>query len=470
MSRRDRSYWRSLDELARAPEFLEQLEREFPDQSWDSVPPATRRQFLQVMGASVAFAGLTGCRWPREEIVPFAHRSEERIPGVPQRFATAFELGGCAVGMLVTSYDGRPIKAEGNPRHPDSRGALSALGQASVLGLYDPDRSRELVEQDQGQHFTRTWDDFSSFAREHFSVSGPVAGGAGLAILSEGSSSPTMAAMRSRLLEALPEARWYEWEAASRDNLREGCRIAFGRTLRLRPRLDRAQTIACFDADPLLADPAAVRLTHELVSSRHPESGSMSRLWVTEPTLTVTGAAADSRLPVASSSIPWVLVRVAHELVRGHGLTLPAEAAGLLDLDLEADMPGVDERWISELAADLARHPATAVILVGPRQAAAVHALALVLNQALGAIGSTLILSDDPHPERQGHSEAIAELARRLEGDEVNTLVILGGNPVYDAPVDLGFGDLLGRAATTIHLSLYNDETSRRATWHLPRA
>jgi molybdopterin-containing oxidoreductase family iron-sulfur binding subunit len=134
-------YWRSLDELARTPEFREAVRREFPDDEWDRLPLATRRQFLRVMGASLGLAGLTACRWPKEEIVPFAHRPEERVPGVPQQFATSLEMAGAALGVLVTSYDGRPIKVEGNPEHPDSLGAATAVAQASILGLYDPDRS-----------------------------------------------------------------------------------------------------------------------------------------------------------------------------------------------------------------------------------------------------------------------------------------------------------------------------------------
>ena len=144
------TYWRSLEELERSPEFQEAVRREFPDDDWDHLPPATRRQFLKVMGASLAMAGLTACRWPKEEIVPFAHRPEGRTPGVPQRFATSMEIGGAALGLLVTSFDGRPIKAEGNPLHPDSLGALSAVAQADLLQLYDPDRSRRLLLREGG--------------------------------------------------------------------------------------------------------------------------------------------------------------------------------------------------------------------------------------------------------------------------------------------------------------------------------
>jgi MoCo/4Fe-4S cofactor protein with predicted Tat translocation signal len=201
------TYWRSLDELSRTPEFAEAVRREFPNDEFDQLPPATRRQFLKVMGASLAMAGLTACRWPKEEIVPFAHRPENRVPGVPQHFATSMEIGGAALGMLVTSFDGRPIKAEGNELHPDSLGALSAVAQATVLQLYDPDRSRRLLLRENGQQFVKNWADFEAFAAEQFSPDG-----SGVAVLSEASSSPTLARLREDFLGSRPGARWYEYE------------------------------------------------------------------------------------------------------------------------------------------------------------------------------------------------------------------------------------------------------------------
>ncbi len=193
-------YWRSLDELAQTPEFQEAVQREFPNDEWDRLPPATRRQFLKVMGASIAFAGLTSCRWPKEEIVPFASRPEGRTPGVPEQYATAMEIGGSALGLLVTSLDGRPIKNEGNPLHPDSLGALPAIAQADILQLYDPDRSERLVYRQSGQDFVKTWDDFDAWAGEAISGTGQ-----GVAVLAEPSSSPSMARLRARFDEILPD-------------------------------------------------------------------------------------------------------------------------------------------------------------------------------------------------------------------------------------------------------------------------
>ena len=453
-------YWRSLDELTRTPEFVEAVRREFPDDDWDQLPPATRRQFLKVMGASLAFAGLTGCRWPKEEIVPFAHRPADRTPGVPQQFATAMELAGVATGMLVTSYDGRPIKAEGNPGHPDSLGGLGGIQQASVLGLYDPDRSRRVLYRDGGQEFVKTWDDVATYAAQHLAGSGE-----GVAVLSESSSSPSLQGMKARFLAAQPEARWYEYEAITGDLEREGLRAAFGRPLRILPDLRRAKVVACFDADPLGEHPAALRWTRQFAQSRAPDGGSMSRLWVTEPGFSLSGGRADHRLAAPSGQVATVLSGVAAALARHDGVALAADAfRGTSDVDSSFS------EFVEALADDLAAHRGESLVLVGPRQPAAVHAMAAMVNQALGNVGRTLSYIEVADPDRATHVDAMSELSAEMASGAVRMLLILGGNPVYDAPVGSDFADRLSQVPHSMHLSLYDDETSRRCGWHLPQA
>jgi MoCo/4Fe-4S cofactor protein with predicted Tat translocation signal len=455
------TYWRSLDELARTPEFQEAVQREFPGDDWDRLPPATRRQFLKVMGASLAMAGLTACRWPREEIVPFAHRPEGRTPGVPEHFATSMELGGVALGMLVTSFDGRPIKAEGNRLHPDSLGALTAIAQADILQLYDPDRSRRLLLRESGQQFVKAWSDFEAAAAEYFAGDGT-----GIAVLAGASSSPTRAMVRDQFLEAHPGAGWYEYEPISRDNEREGTRLVFGTPLRGHPKVDAVGVIACFDADPLFDHPSSLRLAREFAAARHPETGTGARLYVTESSYSLTGVRADHRVAVPSSRVPVVLARVAHLLVAEHHLELPAAAAGYAGAAGQ-EISGQEIDFAKLLAADLAGHRGSGVILVGPRQEPAVHALAAVLNRVLG---STLDYTADPDPDRPSHLQAISALAASMSSGSVQTLLILGGNPAYDAPADLQFRELLAKVPLSIHLSQYDDETSQHCTWHLPRA
>ncbi len=452
-------YWRSLDELARTPEFAEAVRREFPDDEWDRLPAATRRQFLQVMGASLAFAGLTACRWPREEIVPFAHRPEDRVPGVPQHFATSIELGGVALGALVTSYDGRPIKAEGSPEHPDSLGSLSAIAQASVLGLYDPDRSRQVVLRAGGQEYAKSWDEFAD------DLAGQVTGsGDGLAVLSQASSSPSLGRLRERLLAARPAASWYEYEAVSFDSERDGLRTAFGRPLRVLPHLDRAHVVACFDADPLFEHPAALRLSRGFAASRDPHRpGGMSRLYVVEPGYSLTGGRADHRLAVPASQVVGVLAALVSAVMVRLGLPLPAAVA-------EAGAGPSPDTFLANLAGDLLAHRGAGAVLVGPRQDPLAHALAAALNAVLDNAGSVVSYHELADPDRPSHLAAIGELSSRIAAGSVKTLVILGGNPAYDAPADLRFAELLGRVPNAVHLSLYDDETSRACRWHLPQA
>jgi molybdopterin-containing oxidoreductase family iron-sulfur binding subunit len=455
------TYWRSLDELASTPEFQEAVQREFPGDDWDRLPPATRRQFLKVMGASLAMAGLTACRWPKEQIVPFAHRPEGRTPGVPEHFATSMELGGAALGMLVTSFDGRPIKAEGNTLHPDSLGALTAIAQADILQLYDPDRSRRLLLREGGQQYVKEWSDFEAAAAEYFAGDG-----SGVAVLAGASSSPTREMVRDRFLQSHPNAGWYEYEPISRDNEREGTRLLFGTALRVHPKLDAAGVVACFDADPLFDHPSALRLAREFAAARHPESGIGARLYVAESSFSLTGVRADHRVAVPTTRVPVVLACVAHSLVADHDLELPAAAAGYAG-EAGKGISDSERAFAEMLAADLVDHRGSGVILVGPRQEPAVHALAAVLNRVLD---STVGYTADPDPDRPSHIEAIGDLAAAMASGSVKTLLILGGNPAYDAPADLGFGELLAKIPTSIHLSLYDDETSQRCTWHLPRA
>jgi MoCo/4Fe-4S cofactor protein with predicted Tat translocation signal len=455
------TYWRSLEELAQTREFREAVQREFPGDDWDRLPPATRRQFLRVMGASLAMAGLTACRWPKEEIVPFAHRPEGRTPGVPDHFATSMELGGVSVGTVVTSFDGRPIKAEGNERHPDSLGALTAIGQAGVLQLYDPDRSRRLLLREDGQQYVKGWSEFEGVAAELFSGDGT-----GVAVLAGASSSPTRAMLRDRFLEVHPQAGWYEYETISRDNEREGTRLVFGQPRRIHPKLEAVGVVACFDADPLFDHPSSLRLAREFAAARQPESGAGARLYVAESGYSLTGVRADHRVAVPSSRVPMVLARVVHLLVAKHRIELP-RAAAVYAGDSGYEISGHEAEFADSLAADLVEFQGAAAILVGPRQEAAVHALAAVLNQVLG---STIEYTEEPDPDRPTHLQAIGNLATAMSSGAIRTLLILDGNPVYDAPADLDFGSLLDEVPVSIHLSLYDDETSKQCTWHLPRA
>jgi Fe-S-cluster-containing dehydrogenase component/anaerobic selenocysteine-containing dehydrogenase len=419
-------------------------------------------------GRLLALAGLTGCRWPEEEIVPFAGRPEGYTPGVPRDFATSIELDGVATGLLARSFDGRPVKIEGNPDHPSSLGGSDHFAQARVLELYDPDRSTTLVEVDGGKPRSRSWDDFEAFAETHFGTLRK-SRGKGLRILAEPSSSATRGALRKRLLEAMPEARWHEWTPFDLDHEREGLRMVYGVPARVRPVLDQVDTIVCLDADPLGTHPAMLRNTRDFAAGRRGENGRMNRLIVLESGLSVTGTMADHRHPVRASRLPGIVGRLAAELFLKGGLALPEVAADLTPV-LESLRAGpVAAPFLEVLVKEILAGPSERVVLLaGPRLPAEAHALVALLNTALRSRGAAV--EPEPGDDRPTHAESIADLARSIRDGRVETLLVIGGNPAFDAPADLAFADLLGRVETTIHLGLHRHETGRLCLWDLPRA
>ncbi|MGE5235251.1 MAG: TAT-variant-translocated molybdopterin oxidoreductase [Acidobacteriota bacterium] len=463
-----KAYWRSLDDLADSPAVQELMAREFPGLEQDLVDPATRRDFLKILGASLGMVGLTSCRWPKELILPFTSRPEGRDPGVPVQYATVMELGGAAVGLLATSYDGRPIKLEGNPQHPGSLGAAGVFAQASVLELYDPDRSRYVVRREGSREANVGWDEFASFAGAHFQAL-RAARGEGLAVLSEASSSPSLDALKRRFAEAFPEAGWFEYEPLSYDAERAGTRMAFGVPVRPRLHFDRTSIIVCLEADPLYSHPDAVRLARGFAGGRRADNGEMNRLYAVEAALSLTGTAADHRLATRSGQVAAVAARLAREL-GSRGVPLPDPLGTMAVAPFDDGMEKAVARFAAAAARDLAGARGTGVVIAGAGQPAEVHAFAHLLNAALGNIGNAVTYLADPEPERPAHVTAIRSLTDAIAAGKVKTLLILGGNPAYDAPADLDFASRLRAVPTSIHLGVFHDETGQACTWHVPRA
>jgi molybdopterin-containing oxidoreductase family iron-sulfur binding subunit len=465
-----KQHWRSLGELSDSPRFRAFLESEFPPlpEAWSA---SSRRQFLKVMGASLGLAGLTGCRWPKETIVPFASRPENRIPGVPVQYATAMELGGYARPLLVRSYDGRPIKIEGNNLHPflAQRGRADALAQAAILDMYDPDRSVNPLKRQDGRAVPRTWGEFLAETREPLAKL-RAAGGDGLLIVSQASSSPTLAALRERLHSECPKARWFEYEPVSFDNEREGTRIALGAPHRTWLKLDAADLVVSFDDDFLMSHPAAVRYTGDFAAARAraDTDRTMNRLVVIESNYSVTGSKADHRFAERASDVPVRLCQLAAELLK-KGLKLPPAAATIAEALKGFDAGALQARYLPELADDLLAHAGRVLISVGPRQPAEAHAVAALLNGALGATGKTVAYIEAADAARPTHAAAIAALAQALGGDGRKMVLVLNANPVFDAPAELNFAELLSRH-DAIHLGLYADETAAVSGWHVNAA
>ncbi len=465
-----KAYWRSLDELVDSPDFQAHVDKEFPNLLPTDASPATRRQFLKVMGASLALAGVAGCdwdpRWPKAKILPYANRPDGQSPGAPQHFATSMELGGFARPVLVKSYDGRPIKIEGNPEHVASQGATDLLTQASILGLYDPDRSQSVAR---GGKVTSDWNQLLSDLR-------PALGGfrnaqgERIAILSEASSAPSLAEMRSRWKAEFPQSQWYEFEAVSRDNVREGSRLVFGSPYRLQYHLEQAEVIVSLDDDFLMNHPAAVAYTRAFARRRRAEDGTMNRLHVVESGYSITGSVADHRHSTPAAAIPQVAWALAARLFLDEGVPLPASMESIRGLLEPARRHGEHLPHVEKMAKELASHRGHGLVTVGPGQDPGVHALAHVMNVALGNVGHTLSFTAETEPERRSHREAITELCREMNDGGVDLLLILGGNPILDAPADLDFAAALAGVERSVHLSLYRDETSHACTWHVPKA
>jgi len=452
-----RTYWRSLAQIEDRPEFRTALEREFPEGASELPDGVTRRDMMMLLGASLSLAGVAGCRRPVEEIVPFVTAPEESVPGVPRYYATSMPFRRSAYGLIVESHEGRPTKIEGNPSHPSTLGASSSLVQASVLGLYDPDRSQSVTFQGS----RKSWADFVT-AWAQLSEAHASDGGAGLAVLSESFSSPTLARLASDLRSRYPRLQWATYDAVSDESRLAGVRSATGRDLDLMLRLDRAAVILALDADPLLTDPEMIRHARGFAAGRSAgaSGGAMNRLYAVEGVFSLTGAMADHRLRLESRQIAPFLAALAARLA--------PPAAGATGL-AGTGIPGVDSRWIDALAKDLLANRGKGLIVAGERQPAAVHAAVCALNTYLDNTGKTVSYYETKDASLPSVSSLVS-LVSAMNRGEIQTLVVLGGNPVFDAPADLGFASALAKVPHSIALGHTVDETSSKAKWHIPRA
>jgi MoCo/4Fe-4S cofactor protein with predicted Tat translocation signal len=433
-------FWRTLDEYENFEEFQKSLQDEFRPGTVAPSRALDRREFLSLMSASLALTGLTSCA-PSvpEKIVPYVRAPEEIVPGKPLFFATAFPLAGYALGILGVSHMGRPTKIEGNPDHPASLGATNAFAQASVLSLYDPDRSKAITE---GGRIT-TWDSFITTLATELEAK-RLNKGEGLRILTETVTSPTLASQLKQILEQFPSARWHQYEPVNCDNARAASQMAFGRYVDTRYHFDKADVILSLDADFLLSMPGHVRHTREFTSRRRAKPGEnqMNRLYVVESTPSTTGAVADHRRAVRPSEIYQIASQV-------------RDAA-------------TSDPWIDAVIRDLQASRGKSIVIAGPQQPPEVHLIAHALNERLGNVGQTVEHFEPVEASAVEQIGSLRDLVRDMQAGAVDLLVIVGGNPVYTAPADLEFPKVLANVRLRIHLNLYEDETSEMCHWHVP--
>jgi Fe-S-cluster-containing dehydrogenase component len=419
-----------------------------------------RRDFLRVMGAALAMTGLAGCtRAPDEAIVPYVSQPPEARPGVPSFYATAMVTAGVAIGLLVESHEGRPTKVEGNPEHPASLGATGAMEQASVLDLYDPNRASAIRRHGAPE----TW---SAFARAFARPEGDR--GRGLHVLLEATGSPLVADQLARLRARFPECAVHLHGDASRPAAWEGARLAFGKVLDAHLDLSGADVIVALDADFLTTRGDSLRLARQFADRRrvHGPADTMSRLYVAEAALSVTGAAADHRLAMKCGKV-LALGAALLAAVAGEAKGLPAAAARVAAW---SDHRGANARWIDAVASDLGAHRGRCVVIAGDGQPAAVHAIAHALNALLGNFGRTVSLTPSPIVDAGGPGHDLRGLARALAAGAVDTLLVLGANPVYTAPRDLDLAARIRDARESAFLGAYENETARVCDWFVPQA
>ena len=444
-----KQYWRTLEELADDPHFEELLHREFPRQAseWDET--VDRRDFLKLAAASLALAGITGCdRGPAQLLVPYVKQPDGMILGRPLYYATAMPFGADAIGLLVTSHEGRPTHVAGNPDHPSSLGGTDVIAQASVLDLYDPDRAETVTNLGE----IRTWEVFQATAQV-LAQAAKSQNGASFRILTGTVTSPMLAAQIETVLKQIPGAKWHQWEAAGSDGTREGSKLAFGRYVNTVYRPEKADVIVSLDSDFLASGPGHIAYMNAFYRRRKltGPNDTMNRLYVVEPTPSVTGATADHRLPLRASEV--------EQFARG--------LAALVGLGGSGTLGPAAQKWLDAVASDLQKHRGSCLVVAGEFQPPAVHALAHAINAALGNVGATLYYTEPVEANPVNQLESFTELCADMDAGKVETLVMFGSNPVYDAPHDFDFTSKLKKVTTSVQISSHFDETAQYCQWHI---
>lgn len=440
------TYWRSFEEVAATPEFQAFVNDEFPNRTpdWNDAPQ--RREFLKLMAASLALAGAGACtKQPRETIVPYVNQPEDIVPGKPLFYATAFPLDGAAEGILVESHMGRPTKIEGNPNHPASMGACDKFALASILNLYDPDRSQVVLKTGN----ISSWINFVSVASQAVETLKQKKG-AGLYILSGVETSPTFAAQMKMLLADFPLAKWHQFSPTGQADTSQ----VFGQPVNVIYRFDRAARIVSLDSDFLGCGSGHLRYAHDYAVRRRLNSDvEPSRLYVAEGTPSSTGGIADHHFRMRTADVETF----AHALASALGVSAPAAQGTPVPMDR-----------VSAIARDLQAHRGSSVVVPGDYQPASVHALAHLLNQRLGAVGQTVIYTDAIEANPSNAMQSLKQLVDEMRSGQVEVLFILGVNPLYEAPADLDFAGALQKVKLRVCLGEHYGETSELCHWHIP--
>jgi MoCo/4Fe-4S cofactor protein with predicted Tat translocation signal len=477
-----RGYWRSIDQLQETPEFQQHVEREFPQAASEFPDGISRRRWMKLMSASFALGGLAGCQYGPEQIAAFVVRPPNTIPGVPKHYATNFELAGRAVHLLVSNVDGRPIKIEGNAQHPLMRATepneisngkerfasagTDVFSQACILELYDPDRCSAVFKR--GEANPLTWEAFAAYAQQHSEVLSRNQGDS-LAIIMSPSLSPSVNRMVGELLKRYPQATLVQHSSLDRSAQQAACRQVAGQPAELLYKMDAAMVICCLDSDPLGNDPNMVINSRGFAKGREPATGAMNRLYSVESRFSVTGTSADARLPLRSSQIGAFVVRLEQAvdaLLAGGSAVAAVEGEKAFD---EISSTEQLSRFVDAVAEDLVKHQGAGLISVGYHQPLEVQLAALRLNQKLGNLGKTVLLMPERSVVPGAQPVGLDSLVRQL-GAKIDTVWILGDNPVYTAPGDVKLAAELEKLQHVVYFANYVDETATASAWAVPLA
>ncbi|MFY9233144.1 MAG: TAT-variant-translocated molybdopterin oxidoreductase [Fimbriimonadaceae bacterium] len=440
-----KEYWKSLEEAADTDEFRQWVDDEFPHRG--SLLEIDRRSALKFLGASMALAGMGGCRslfLDKEKVVPYVTQPEEIVPGKPLFFRTAMPRAGYAMGLEVSSREGRPVKVEGNPDHPASyKGACDSFALASILTLYDPDRSRNVTYESE----IETWAGYTKALRE--SIRKGAKEGKGFRILTETVISPTLKRQLDQVQAMYPDMQWHQWEPLNRDNVYDGARRALGRPLQTIYDLTNADVILSVDADFVVSQmPGSIRYAREMMDKRRVEEthGTMNRVYAVHVTPTLNGAVADHVQPMSLAQIQDLLASLAGE---------PTSDLSSFNSAVREDLYGAGGRC---------------AIVVGEQMPPQIHALAHLANAKLGAVGETVRYMEPPEAKPENQTDSLKALVQAMDSGEVGTLLIIGSNPAYNAPADIGFAGALAKVRNRFHYGMYVDETAALCNWHAPEA
>jgi molybdopterin-containing oxidoreductase family iron-sulfur binding subunit len=446
-----RRFWTSLEELIDEESFRSWIEAEFPAASSMFDDPG-RRQFLKLMGASLLLGGLTGCggETRSDQALPYVNQPEGTVPGVARRYATAVLFEGHAQPVIATTYSGRPTKLDGHPDHPATQGASDPFMQAAVLALYDPERSK--IPQLRGA--PADWSAFAG-ALEPLRARWRENGGAGLRVLTGATTSDTLIRQLSNLAKTFPGMRWHRFEPVGAVAQHQAMALAFGRTVTPHYRLEKCDVIVSLEYD--LLGPGLHQVSHAIAWSQRrgdnaPGDGRV-RLHIAESIPSITGTVASTRLPCDLSRVGALVCAIAAQFALP-GWTAP-------------DLSETESRWLNRAVKELRDHGGRSLLAIGPYLDPQWQAVAPAINELLGNAGNTVWYSE-PFAQTEQDGASLSDLAADITAGGVDTVVIIGCNPVYASPAALDFAGLLASVPHRIHVGMHVDETAQRCIWHLP--